>query len=44
MQATVVLWVELVNLLVILASESAFGTVVNFVALTVISEFDDYVF
>lgn len=38
------IWVEFVNLLVILSSHTAFGTVVNFVALTVIAEFDDYVY
>ena len=44
MQSTIILWVELVNCLIIIETGDPLNTVLNFVALTIIAEFDNYVF
>ena len=43
-QSTSILIVELCSLLIILSSEEALETVMNFIALAIIAAFDDYVY
>jgi hypothetical protein len=43
-QSTSILIVEMCSLLIILSSEKALATVMNFIALAIIAAFDDYVY
>lgn len=43
-QMTVVVSVELVNLIVLLTNGTVMDTIMNFLALVIISDFDDYFF
>ena len=43
-QFTMILSVEIVNLVVLLTSPSVMDTVMNFLALVIIADFDDYMF